>query len=87
MNTATSQVNEKRRIETCNSGCNTVDCAASSAQKSAQIDQRIIVSLLNSAFVDKDRAVCLVSADGYYCHVLNLFAKQSRGVHGFAVQH
>jgi len=70
LNTAVSD--NRLRAEICNAGCNIVDCAPSSLGKTAQVDQRIIVSLLSAAFVDSSHAVCLISADGDYCHVLNL---------------
>lgn len=59
------------RSEISNAGFNIVDCAPSSQSKSAQVDQRIIMRLMANAFESK-HAVCLISADGDYCHVLNI---------------
>lgn len=71
LNTAMSNIDDKLRAEICNSGCSIVDCAPSSMGKNAQVDQRVIVGLF-SATMDHSHAVCLISADGDYCHVLNL---------------
>ena len=57
------------RTEISNAGCTVVDCPGSSANKTSQVDQHILVALMNSAYRS---AVCLVSSDGDYCHCLNL---------------